>query len=1173
MVNIPPIQCEQSLYDLHQIGGAGLNNSLIELISPTKGRVNNTLLQSSAYPYSLDCFSDECFDLPGVWTEYPLTQLLPPSPPYQDCYEPGVYQDCTVVCPVEVLVPYLPCFEEGAYQDGAYNYQWRKELRYISPPNGQPCFPPNPDPTPLPTQDWEPYLFGRTWGQLYTRNVFMGGPAYDGCYSEGCFLETPLVETSNSKWLVVNAGPYEDGVYQHDVYLQTSFIYTHIGDVGCYDPCVFNEWDLVGAWECLGTQRRPALSPPPPSIWEPNTSTLIGPYILHSNPIIPFEQGVFDTCGYETWDALWVDYQGVRTPLIYSYTQHGVRQYLKPEGLPMALEDIYEYIKTIPDPIGFRACFTSNLTPCEIATIAFNLLTPCSPPTEIVLATCVSCLPSIVNGYLHRWVYRNGTWFSQFFVKGAGPDGIAYTLDIGYMHPLCLDQVVIKEDNVPLYPDGTFKIPQVDGPLYIRLKAFSLYGWNQVSEYRGISPLPRTRGAQTISWYDDNQYTYIKDTAIGLILLLLSPYYPDNECQGAYGWRPPYFLDYVGQVLRHLTTLIYQQGGQAFGSIPYRVYSHSTNESLYSSQPIQCPDVYLPGVYEANCMEDYYWGDDFLWVGDTLPNKGCNCFDQGYDAPPIELIIDSEAIAWLMYACGVYTHLDYDPQIVNGMRSMAQYLYSIRDIKTGLVHKSHIGKQVSTQANTITSLAFMKAYDVLQEAPFLETAADMYWALNEYLYSPTGLAFYHDLNTPEGSISSLLNSLLFSWQVNKADVIEASINVITSKGHPCLPSSQPVGARSGNGIKLRSQATLKAPALCERVVPLQGAEPDMTQWALLLMLTNTLSRDDYRVGYAPLVNNHQNHVAGLLHFALCLTQTGVGFDNYLTQIHCLPELERVLFYRHYVYNQLKYMWPTDFQTWASSSALTLRGLIGRTLNTTAVTLATWYGLMYTFVLGAYLEEGRVAQLDTWGDDLSLIRYRGEDDNHYRGRLSYILKNIDDSRAVDLVALATHLGFYMAQISQPRLQGTLSSKHPHQFFSPNLDSYLQGQDAVSNVVTLTIVGNLTLEDNNRFQRAKAAGIKLYIQDVINLSDCHRVKEIPICINWQGETIPSVIVEPYCCASGNLCGDPWVVTLSHSHSKPIYVWTIDNKFYAGDSMPDGVQFVELFMPGETRKVVFI
>jgi hypothetical protein len=1166
------MDCEQALYNLHQVGGAGVNNPLIEVTSPTKGRVNNTLLQSDGYPYSLDCFSDECFDLPGVWTDYPMTELPPPSPPYLGCYEEGVYQDCTLVCSVEVLVPYLACFEGGAFDDCAYNYQWRKEVRYISPPNGQPCFPPGPAPDPSPVREWEPYLFGRTWGQMFTRNIFSGGPAYQDCFSEACFLDTPYVETPNSKWLVVNAGPYEDGVFQDDVFLQASFIYTHAGEANCYDPCVFSEWDLVGAWECLGPTRRPAIPPAPPSLWEPNTSTPIGPFTIYANPSPPFEEGVYEAGVYFSWDTLWVDYEGARVTLIHSYFLHGERAYIKPLDLPLALEDLFEYIKTVPEPTGFRPCQSSSLAPCEVSTIAYNLLGPCNSPEEVTLATCINCTPSLVNGFLHRWVYRDGEWYSQFFVKGAGPKGIAYTLDIGYLHPLCPDQIVIKEDNIPLYPDGTFKIPLVDGPLYIRLKAFSLYGWTTVGEYKGVSDLPRTWEATKTLWYEDNQYTYVKDTAISLILLLLSPYYPDHQCQGTYGWRPPYFLDYVGKVLRQLVSLIYRQPGKAQGSIPYRVYSHSSYEALYNTQAISCPDVYLSGVFEANCMEDFYWGDEFLWVGDALPSKGCDCFDKGYKGPPIELDIDSEAIGWLMYACGVYTHLDYDQGIVDGLRAMANYLYSIRDRKTGLVPKSHLDDQTSTQVNSIVSIAFMKAYDVLQEAPLLETASDMYWALNEYLYLAVDQTFYHDLDTPEGSIDSILNSLMFSWQVNKVDAIEKSISSITTKGYPCLPSPLPVTTQSGNPIRLRSNAALTSPSSCNRTVPFQGGGEDMTHWVLFKVLTNTLIRDDYRVSYAPLASNHKVYRPGLLHQALCLTQEGVGLDNHLTKIQCLSELERVLFYRHYVYNQLKYMWPTDFQTWASSPALTLKGLIGRTLNTTAIAIATWYGFMYSFVLGVYLEEGRVAQLDTWGDDLSLTRYVGEDDSHYRQRLSYILKNLDDSRGVDLVSLAGHLGYYMAQVSQPRLQGTLSSRHPHQYFSPNLDAYLQGGDAVSNVATLSLVGNLTKEDNQRFQRAKAAGVKFYIQDVVSFGDCHRVREAPPCVNWVGEALPIAQVEPYCCASGNPCGDPWVSSLSHQSSRPVYVWAEGGGFHTGYELPDGVEFVELFMPGEIRKVTF-
>ena len=1174
MVKTPLAQCEGSMYALHDIGGADINSPIIEVTSPNLGRVRNTLLQPAAYPYSLDCFSDECFDLPGVWTDYPITQPPTPVQPYEGCYEPGVYEDCTTVCPVEVLVPYLACFTEGVYEDCAYGYQWRKEVRYLSPPNNQPCFPPNPPPNPSPAKDWEPYLYGRTWGQLYTRNLFDGMPVYQDCYSEACFLDTSLVKTLNSKWLVVNASPYEEGAFQPDVYLPTSFIYTHVGDIGCYDPCVFSEWDLIGAWDCLGTQRRPALTPYTPNIWEPNSSTQVGPYTIHSDPVIPYEQGVYDPCGYLATEALWVYYQGLRIPLAFSYIEHGVRQYIKPEGLPIVLDDLYEYIKGLPEGAGFRPCFSNGLDQCQVSVIASNLLAPCDPPEEIILAACVDCRPTLVNGYLHRWVYRDGVWYSQFFVKGAGPEGIAYTLDIGYLHPLCPDQVVIKEDNVPLYPDGTFRIPQVDGPLYIRLKAFSLYGWTTVCEYKGASPLPRTFEARSLTWYENNQYTYIKDIAIGLILLLLSPYYPEGLCEGGYGWRPPYFLDYVNKVLRHLVSLI-SQAGPSLGSIPYRVYSHSTYDSLYSSQPIQCPDVYLPGVFEANCMEDFYWGDDFLWVGDSLPSKDCDCFDKGYNGQPIEAIIDSEAIAWLMYACGVYTHLDYDPEIVAGLGSMAQYLYSIRDTKTGLIQRSHTDKQVSTLANSIASIAFMKAYDVLQAAPYLETAADLYWALNEYLYAPIGMTFYHDLDTTEVTVSSLLNSLMFSWQVNKVDAIEAGINTLTAIGYPCLSSSRGVSTKSGNRIKLRSQTLLKASTPCNRVTPLQGSSEEgsgMPEWVLFLLLTNTLIRDGYRVGYAPLVKNHQVTQLGFLHYALCLTQNGVGLDSHLTKVYCLPELERVLFYRHYVFNQLKYMWPTDFQAWASSPALTLKGLIGRTLNTTAVALATWYGLMYTFVLGVYLEEGRVAQLDTWGDDLSLARYRGEDDFHYRGRLSYILKHLDDSRAVDLVSLADHLGFFMAKVVQPRLQGTLSSRHPHQYFSPNLDAYLPGGDAVSNVAILTFTGSLTPEDNTRLQRAKAAGVKLLIQDEVNLGDCHRVREAPTCINWDGEILPSVSVEPYCCATNDPCGNPYLIELSHPSTKPVYVWVSGGGYQTGYSLPDQVEFIGLFMPGETRKVEF-
>lgn len=1169
----PPALCEGDLYDAHQLGGLKANSPYIEILSPTKGKVNRAPLGENAYPYSLECFSDGCFELPGVWTEYPVVSLPPPSPPYDGCYEEGVFENCTSVCQVEVLTPYLPCFEDGAYEEGAYNYLWQRETRYISPPNGQPCFPPDNTPPVQVTQDWEPYLHGRVWGRLYNRDIFPGFPIYRDCIEGECIQDVPTYNTPNKEWLVIDSGPYEEGVFQSDVYRPTSFIYTKSDSIGCYDPCVFDEWQLLGAWDCIGNERRPSIPPRPPNIWDEGQVTKLSPEVnVISRTFPPFEEGVYERDVYYPWQVLWLD---GGTPLIYSHYLNNERVYIRPANLLPDLDDIYQYVIGQEEPYGFENCFTLGLEGCDIAAIAYNLLPPCVNPQEVALTPCVECTPSVINGYLHRWVYRKGKWYSQFFIKGAGPDGIAYSLDIGYIHPLCLDGTVIREDNVPLYPDGTFSIPtDLGGPLYIRLKAFSLYGWTLVAEYRGLSPLPRTYEHGTLTWYAEGQYCYIKDTCIALILLLLSPYYPDPPCSGVYGWRPPHFLDYVGNVLRHLVTLIYRQGGAIEGSIPTKVYSHSTYDTLYSSRPIQCPDVYLEGVYAANCMEDYYWGDGFQWVGDELPSQGCDCFEKGYEAPPLDLTVTSESVAWLMYACGVYTHLDYDPQIVQGMRSLAGYLYRTLDIKTGLVKDSHLDNRVSTVTNSISALAFMKAYDVLQEAPFLEMGADLYWAINEYLYSPIDIAFYKDLTTPNPDVETILSGLILSWNINKVDAIEKGINTLTTMGYPCMPGVRSLVSTNNNPIKLRSNRALTVQEVCQRVVPLQDSETlGMSSWVSLYLITNTLLRDEYRVSYSPLIRLHQGNTPGVLQSALCLTLPNMGLDNYITRVHCLPELERVLFHRHYVYDSLKYMWPVDFTTWANASALTLKGLIGRTLNASAVALATWYGFVYTFVSGVYLEGSRVGQLDTWGDDLSLPRYRGEDDAHYRLRLSYVLKGLDDSRDIDLISLADHLGYNLARVSELSIQGTLSPIHPHPYFNPVLGSYLHGGDAVAGVTTLEVAGHLTTEEGTRFQRAKAAGVKLYLQDRVYMGDCNRTKALPACVNWEGEALPTALVEPYCCSTGHPCGDPHVVTLSHPSNQEVYVWQEGEGYKTGYSAPDGVNIIHVFMPGDTYKVIFI
>lgn len=1176
------LSCEERLYDLHQVLGS--SGAKIELHGD-RGKVSNVVLDPFTNSYSEECFSRECFELPGVWSDYRVVPLLQSSPLYEDCFEPGVYLPCTPVSKVEVLVAQPACYSEGCTD--AYGTVWTKETRYVSPPDGQPCFPPD-DLSPENVEpNWEPYLYGASWGRYYNNPELVLMPIYvPEAYEEGVFA--PIIPSGPREYLAVDSfGPYEEGVCERRVYYGATFLYSRQNDNACYDECTSVGWELLGVWDCLPTGRQNTLlslcgSPNlAREIFQPGLVT-IGDMVLEAIACIPYGEDAFDPYTYTDSVFLWGTYipTGEKSLLAYSYLYDGQRVFSVYPGTPLAFQDILSYAIAEYTPGCKPSCYDLGVK--GLSAIVYSLLEECFPEGYIVLATPEGCNPFIVGGYWFRWVYRNGKWQGQFFIEGAGSDGIAYNLEAGYLHPLCPNDPVIVEDNIPLMPNGEFRVPanlELKGVPYIRLKAYSLYGFVTVAEYAGNVPLPRTYAAGLLNRHQS--WTYIKDTCVALILLLLSPYYPEAACEGEYGWRPPHFFAYVRGVLLHLVSLVNKANGLGNGSIPYKVYSHSRYESLYNPPP-ECPSTYLPGVFSSNCMEDYFWGDNFLWVGDELPGRDCNsCFEAGEVHPSLEDIVDPEAVAWLLYACGVFSHLQRHKDILAAMPLMASYLNSLVQPSIGLL-------DAPTSANLMSVIAYMKAYDILSDPYYLELAADLHLAASERLYVPTERRFANSYGDTTSNLDTSITSLFYAWQVGRSDIVESILTSLSCKGYPKCPPAVGVSVREGQ-VKLSPLKHLMVRRTPDRVLPFDGvtASP-IVSWALLYPTVNALTRDEYRIPFLPLVESHSlrfpfiKDAEGLLSYALCLSDRTVGYDAYITRVHCLPQLETVCFHRAYVYDRLKQMWPVDFQTWATSSSLTLKGTIGKTLSATAVTLATWYGWLMTNLNGVYLQSSVASQLDKWGEDLSLPRFTGEGDEQYKERLSYVMSGKDDSRSGDIVALSSHLGFFNPGISYPAIQGTLSSAHPIQPFTPLLGAYLQGERAVASSFDLTFYGNLSLYEGERLARSAAAGTWMGIVDCVYLGECHTTDltyldsasaYMDAFIDWDGSSIPTVTGEPYCCAVGVHCRQPTLLTLSHPSNAALYVWSDSDGYKAGMSPPDGVNPIAFLPAGETRKVVII
>lgn len=1161
-------------------------------VLPLSGLISNIPLDSKPAVYEVDCMEPSCFENDGIWSYLDLTRYRPRQEPYRPIqayvYEDGCYSDeCfehyRPTCIVTKSVPSPCCYEVDVYDPGAFQLVPRTIIEYANPLDG-PCYVTPLDDTPQDIPRGESLYRA---GMACTKYVLEAGEIYQlppytpDNFDPLAYTPASYVAVGGEEWLVCEgAGPYEPCVYEEPVYEHSWYVYAKDLSPACFDTdiyetCVYDGWDFWGVWGChplaLDIPRSlPCIERVEYDLWRYGRLE-VGNLTLRAVYLGVYEPDVFDALVYEESWHIYAD-TPIGTTLLAIAGANDIH-YASPLG---EYEGLLAYIL----PYRFEALCVSQWEPTDYQWlgVASTLLRQyhCAVAVEsyIISVQCVECHTQAIGPYATRWQYLNGQWLRQYFVQGAGSSDTAYTVDVGILQPICMGQPSLVEYGIPVRSDGRFtsRSSLPIGLKYVRLNRHTAYTVEVVAEYWGGYLLPRTyESPRPLGYYDINQYVDVKSTLIGMLVLLISPYQPVAPCERVFGYRPPYFMPEVARVLTHLWSLVYQGAGDRQGTLPSRVRPHSTYDELYYPPQWQCLAAYEPGVFHGGCMDDPYWNDD-LMLTDDQAYCAQPCYEPSIPYPKDLLAVDNETVAWLVYVTAIYMELDNSYQAPL-MELTINYLRGSIDSSNGLLLAGMdvFGQTIAQhpfRTNMVASIALLKAYDVLDDLSYLQSAISIHMALEGSLYDHNNRVYVESYDSQMMTTSSLIYGLWYSYVLNKVESIEASLVILQSRGRPYRRRSGPLMVQGAtvttySGSVLSVSGDIYSDPLPFYTEPLT-TEDSYCLWALINLVTPALARDGYKVNYQPLLTRAKDEIrqgrlhGGVINYSLCMI-SDEGVDHPYAMPRSVPELEKVIFHYALTFDKLKNLWPVDFTTWANKSSLKRGNILGSLLYTLATSISIWYGLYHTKRADTYLMESTNRGMDSWGGDLDLTRRLGEQDLPYKQRLAYVLGRSIDSRELDIIALAEHWG-YPATIDYLPMQSTLSYQLPSHF-SPQVGSYLQDGDARKAIYHLYLEGPVEPEAYKWLQRATAGGILGRTHERISLPPCPLPTPKFYIGAWKDYGIPSAIALDVCCSDSTV-----TLTLNAEYPYPVYVWQIGDAYEVGASLPIGVKAIGLFKPGQ-------
>lgn len=1152
-----------------------------------EGKVNLPIDYVNSQVYEDTCYSLGCFDSSGVWS----TKHIDYKHEAEDCLISGYgdcYQEyepvCSVLVPTTTPVVYTPdVFENGIYQTlDSYTTDYHS-ADCSNTTSSYSLFHPLEERFDIDLYPTNSSILNRF--TLNTDYNISFSTYTDGVYEEGVYTSCEYQFRKGMQLVVATDGPYEPGVYDETTYERTYHIGLYTNPSNCLDDCVLEKVVPIGAYrrwgEDLTLDIKYDCHPTFPSSIKYLTGE--GKHLLIEETTCSegFEEGLYERRRYY-YDLDLIPYE----PLIYEPGVYSDQHLLSSYPIGKRLNPNFCCIEEDVGPLAYQVALlneflsTHNLAPNSEYYPIFS-----KERKEIVdCSACYTPILKTIDGE-QRLTRFNGKEEEVLYKGMISPYG-ALVVDIGYIHPGSTEFILLKKD-VPVDSNGRFRV-EVKAPhgvKTVRLKGVTgvreiyigiTYGDNPISPlllrtYKHPSPLS----------FPANQ-VIVEDLAITLILLMLSGYKEEQkECktyskkEGMY-YIEPYLKEVIEENLTKIGGLISKEvRSEGFNGIPSVIYNDSTYESLYKEEEVEENTCYVKGVYKAECdliMDDVTMiGDEYICLKD--------CFSEAEDLQPrLSSRVDIRTIAWLVIS--YTTYLDVFPQGREEYEDIAIRLgeYLLSRTTVYLIDEGEGSSRSS--ANIMVCLALLKLYELTARVTYLNKAADLYTAINEFLYSFKDRVFIHDIKNPTFSVEATIYGLIFSLWTKQEDKIENLLKELKLKRKTYRESYKIaiqneegyITSISGEEISIHQNDSYEMirDGYYDLLIPFYTS-PQEVGYSLadsirLMLLGDYVLKAaqelNFFIGFS---NNHlDSYIQEVnkdvrLHTSMSLASCLVpSFLNHpLLLPSCIKELTTLLFNREYITDQLKKMIPIGFG-WFNKNALGKQSNLGRLLRSFSYALASFYPSLNNRAMSYSLSSSQHFNLDKWEEELELPRWDGETPLMYKQRVrDYLLnKTIDVKGVTEILRL---YGISLVDIRDISIQSFDSFTHTQSSFNsiPSSNTLLIGSSDVNGFIANSPTVFITIDKPvlppiyREISKLTPVGVMVkYIEQLDYISCSLPSTSSPSSLEITiPSTLPSFSLEPLCCIDSVPvpCGSiTYRLTLSHVFHSPLYLYRTEDNY---------------------------
>lgn len=725
----------------------------------------------------------------------------------------------------------------------------------------------------------------------------------------------------------------------------------------------------------------------------------------------------------------------------------------------------------------------------------------------------------VIDGVEIRYNNSDEVW-----VEGLFDGEYVYTVDIGFIHPFS-KEIMIWDKNVPLSSGGMFQSrkPIPNYRKVVVLKRTNRNTSEPILHYiESENKVIRTSKGYLLGYNYKDQEIDLEEISLTIINLLLSKYSYKKDCDFTRleeNRLDPELIDICRSSLLFLNSLVNKERRDLDGSIPNKVATYSSYNSLYRRSTMPEIKAFEDGVVSSDC----YLIQQDLTITD--------------------LYISNRSLCWLVYALCTYIEVTSDRSFLQFLSDICSYLEGQCN-KVGLLREAPGSDEYTFATSAIFVMSLMRAHDITSNTKYLDLVADSYLSIDKYLLLPTYL-YSHSYEEIKESEESIVYGLMYSIHLNKAETQENILKLLTRRYRPSNSYQPPryIRNRSGALVNSRSSLLIKTSSYIERPSISKASslnpihtEKDLSQTLLYLLDSSLkyLSIDINKERMSSILESQirNRNISSSLLLSYCLDEQVIGHN--LFKSNSLYDLEHLLFHRRFVIEKLLQL-PKDY-TWFDKSALTKEGVIGSLLYTFSLSLSNWYVGMRRFKDGLSLTKAKDSFLYRWASDLSMVRNVQEEQNAFSQRMGSYLSSTGINSTFIKEALKNQ-GVDI-DISTRTLIGIEGFTYQHHTANRN-SSFIQGSISNPSTVYIESLGSLSEEHIDYIENLLPAGTQAIYTERLQMEGCLNRRE-PQSLQVR-DTLFSFTYEVLCCPSKDLCGPTHIrVDLSNTYSVPMYIY---------------------------------